>query len=97
MQCVRLRHSFAAAVAFAAMLTASRAEEPGYGPKTYDRTLEALITHEDIANRGGWPKVPAAATALKPDSQGPDVALLKQRLMLSGDLPPMLYEKPKLG
>ncbi|WP_332686123.1 L,D-transpeptidase family protein [Bosea sp. (in: a-proteobacteria)] len=88
MQCVRLRHSFAATIAFAAMLTASRAEEPGYGPKTYDRTLEALITHEDIANRGGWPKVPGAVTALKPDSQGPVVAQLKQRLMLSGDLPP---------
>lgn len=88
MQCVRLRHSFAAVVAFAAMLTASRAEEPGYGPKTYDRTLDALVAHEDIANRGGWPKVPAGATALKPGAQGPDVALLKQRLMLSGDLPP---------
>ncbi|PZR85700.1 MAG: murein L,D-transpeptidase [Stutzerimonas stutzeri] len=85
---VRLRHVLTAAISFAAMLSASRAEEPGYGPKTYDRTLEALITHEDIAGRGGWPKIPNSATALKPDSQGPDVALLKQRLMLSGDLPP---------
>jgi len=88
MQCVRLRHSLAAVIAFTAMLTASRAEEPGYSPRTYDRTLEALIAHEDIASRGGWPKVPGTATALKPDSQGPDVALLKHRLMLSGDLPP---------
>ena len=85
---VRLRHMLAAAVSFAATLSASRAEEPGYGPKTYDRTLEALITHEDIAGRGGWPKIPNSASALKPDSQGPDVALLKKRLMLSGDLPP---------
>lgn len=85
---VRLRHVLAAAVSFAAMLSASRAEEPGYGPKTYDRTLEALIAHEDIAGRGGWPQVPGAVTALKPDSQGPHVALLKQRLLLSGDLPP---------
>lgn len=88
MQCVRLRQSIAVTFAFAAMLTASRAEEPGYSPKTYDRTLEALIAHEDIALRGGWPKVAGAATALKPDSQGPDVAQLKHRLMLSGDLPP---------
>jgi murein L,D-transpeptidase YcbB/YkuD len=88
MQRVHFRRSLAISVAFAAMLTALRAEEPGYGPKTYDRTLEALVTHEDIAGRGGWPKVPAGATALKPDSQGPDVALLKRRLMLSGDLAP---------
>jgi murein L,D-transpeptidase YcbB/YkuD len=88
MQCVRLRHALAIAIAFAATLTVSRAEEPGYSPKTYDRTLEALIAHEDIASRGGWPKVAGAATALKPDSQGPDVAQLKHRLMLSGDLPP---------
>lgn len=88
MQRVRLRHALAIAIAFAATLTASRAEEPGYSPKTYDRTLEALIAHEDIASRGGWPKVAGAATALKPDSQGPDVAQLKHRLMLSGDLPP---------
>ncbi|WP_353181118.1 L,D-transpeptidase family protein [Bosea sp. (in: a-proteobacteria)] len=76
--------------ATAAILLAStavvRANEPSYGPNTYDRTLQALIAHEEIANRGGWPKVPAGVTALKPDSQGPDVAALKQRLVASGDL-----------
>lgn len=78
--------------ATAAMLLAStaisRANEPSYGPNTYDRTLEALIAHEDVANRGGWPKVPGGVTALKPDSQGPDVVALKQRLLASGDLAP---------
>lgn len=80
----------AIAVSIAAVLAASgaRANEPSYGPNTYDRTLEALVAHEDIAMRGGWPKVASGVTALKPDSQGPDVAALKQRLMLSGDLPP---------
>jgi murein L,D-transpeptidase YcbB/YkuD len=68
--------------------SAALAQEPSYGPNTYDRTLEALIAHEDIANRGGWPKIAGAVTALKPDAQGPDVAALKQRLMLSGDLAP---------
>ena len=67
---------------------AARANEPSYGPNTYDRTLEALIAHEDIAGRGGWPKLPGSVTVLKPDMQGPDVALLKQRLLLSGDLAP---------
>lgn len=78
--------------AVAALLLAStalvRANEPSYGPNTYDRTLEALIAHEDVANRGGWPKVPAAVTALKPDSQGADVVALKQRLVAGGDLAP---------
>ncbi|BCB20822.1 L,D-transpeptidase family protein [Bosea sp. ANAM02] len=79
------------AVAAAALLASTalvRANEPSYGPNTYDRTLEALIAHEDVANRGGWPKVPSSVTALKPDSQGPDVAALKQRLLASGDLAP---------
>lgn len=79
------------ALAAAALLASTalvRANEPSYGPNTYDRTLEALIAHEDIANRGGWPKVPAGVTALKPDSQGPDVTVLKQRLLASGDLAP---------
>ncbi|UZF92512.1 L,D-transpeptidase family protein [Bosea sp. NBC_00550] len=78
--------------ATAALLLAStavvRANEPSYGPNTYDRTLEALIAHEDVAGRGGWPKVPGSAAALKPDSQGADVVALKQRLLASGDLAP---------
>jgi len=79
------------ALAAAALLASTalvRANEPSYGPNTYDRTLEALIAHEDVANRGGWPKVPAGATSLKPDSQGADVVALKQRLLASGDLAP---------
>lgn len=79
------------ALAAAALLASTalvRANEPSYGPNTYDRTLEALIAHEDVANRGGWPKVPSSATSLKPDSQGADVSALKQRLLASGDLAP---------
>lgn len=90
----RARASAIATVAGAALFalalgaSAARANEPSYGPNTYDRTLDALIAHEDIASRGGWPRVPASVTALKPDAQGPDVVLLKQRLLASGDLPP---------
>jgi murein L,D-transpeptidase YcbB/YkuD len=83
-----LQRSAVAAAAFILLVAVADAQEPSYGPNTYDRTLEALIAHEDIASRGGWPKVPGGVTALKPDSQGPDVAVLKQRLMQSGDLPP---------
>jgi murein L,D-transpeptidase YcbB/YkuD len=66
----------------------ARANEPSYGPNTYDRTLEALIAHEDIANRGGWPQVPGSVTSLKAGAQGADVVTLKQRLLQSGDLAP---------
>ncbi|MGO4738337.1 murein L,D-transpeptidase [Bosea sp. 2KB_26] len=82
---------WSSAVAVAALVLTvgiARAQEPSYGPNTYDRTLEALITHEEIASRGGWPRLAGSVSALKPDSQGPDVVALKQRLMLSGDLPP---------
>lgn len=76
------------AVGFVAVSAlAARANEPSYGPNTYDRTLQALVAHEEVASHGGWPKVPAGATALKPDSQGSDVVALKQRLIASGDLP----------
>lgn len=88
MQCVRLRRSLVAAVSLLAMASAALAREPGYGPKTYDRTLEALIAHEDIAMRGGWPKVQGGVTALKPGAEGTLVAELKHRLMMSGDLSP---------
>ncbi|SIQ07153.1 L,D-transpeptidase family protein [Bosea sp. TND4EK4] len=82
-----LRNAILATAAFAALSALpARANEPSYGPNTYDRTLEALIAHEDVATRGGWPKVPAAATALKPDATGPEVVALKQRLVASGDL-----------
>ncbi|MDP3318855.1 MAG: hypothetical protein Q8S58_06980, partial [Bosea sp. (in: a-proteobacteria)] len=84
---VRFVKASVAALALLLGGAAARANEPSYGPNTYDRTLEALIAHEDIAVRGGWPKVPAGITALKPDAQGPEVAALKQRLVLSGDLP----------
>lgn len=81
---------FKASLIAAALIAAGplRANEPSYGPNTFDRTLDALVAHEDIANRGGWPKVPGSVTALKPDATGPDVAALKRRLLLSGDLAP---------
>jgi murein L,D-transpeptidase YcbB/YkuD len=85
---LRVARAAFASVALLLTVAGARANEPSYGPNTYDRTLEALVAHEDIANRGGWPKVPSAVTTLKPNSQGPHVAALKQRLMLSGDLPP---------
>jgi len=68
---VRFVKASVAALALLLGAAAARADEPSYGPNTYDRTLEALIAHEDVANRGGWPRVPGGVTTLKPDSQGP--------------------------
>jgi murein L,D-transpeptidase YcbB/YkuD len=84
----------AAVAVFALLLgaAAARATEPSFGPNTYDRTLDALIAHEDIASRGGWVQVPSAVTALKAGSQGPEVAILKRRLLQSGDLAPTAAE-----
>ncbi len=76
----------AAALATVAMPRA-RADEPAYGPNTHERTLQALAAYQKIASQGGWPRAPASVMALKPQSQGPDVTALKQRLVASGDLP----------
>lgn len=65
----------------------ARASEPGYGPNTYARTLLALAAYEAVARRGGWSTTPASVTALKPGAQGPEVVLLKHRLVAGGDLP----------
>lgn len=98
---MHMRSVRATVAVFALLLgaTAVCANEPSYGPNTYDRTLDALIAHEDIANRGGWPKVPNSVTSLKVGAQGAEVTLLKQRLLQSGDLAPDalagdLYDAP---
>ena len=60
----------AAATLTLVAMPAARADEPGYGPNTYERTLQALAAHEKVASQGGWPRTPASVTALKPDAQG---------------------------
>jgi L,D-transpeptidase YcbB len=62
------------------------ANEPAFGPNTYDRTLDALIAYEEIALRGAWTSLPGSAVGLKPGSTGPLVAALKKRLTIGGDL-----------
>lgn len=62
------------------------ANEPAFGPNTYDRTLDALIAYEDIALRGAWTSLPGSTVGLKPGASGPLVVALKQRLTIGGDL-----------
>ena len=56
---------------------------------TYQRIKETLLSYAAIQVRGGWPAIPADAK-LAPGASGPEVALLRKRLVISDDLAPEL-------
>jgi murein L,D-transpeptidase YcbB/YkuD len=60
--------------------------DPVFDEGTYQRIKEALLSYSDIQVRGGWPMLPATAT-LAPGASGPDVALLRRRLVITEDMP----------
>jgi murein L,D-transpeptidase YcbB/YkuD len=60
--------------------------DPVFDEGTYQRIKEALLFYSDIQVRGGWPMLPADAK-LTPGASGPFVALLRQRLVISDDMP----------
>jgi len=51
----------------------------------YQRLKTALASYRAIAERGGWPAVPAGET-LKPGAEDPRLPVLRQRLLAEGDL-----------
>lgn len=53
---------------------------------SYKGLKEKLATYLAIAKQGGWPQITAKASKLKKGSSGADVALLKKRLSLTGDM-----------
>jgi murein L,D-transpeptidase YcbB/YkuD len=59
--------------------------DPVFDDGTFLRIKQTLLSYSDIQVRGGWPVLPAAAN-LAPGSSGPDVALLRKHLVISGDL-----------
>ena len=61
--------------------------DPAFDEGTYQRIKEALLSYADIQVRGGWPSLPAEAK-LVPGASGPDVALLRRRLVISEDMAP---------
>src|SRR5712672_526381 len=61
--------------------------EPTFDEGTAQRIREAALSYSDIAVRGGWPAIPAEAK-LVAGTQGPHDDLLRQRLLISGDLAP---------
>ncbi len=60
--------------------------DPVFDEGTYQRIKEALLSYSDIQVRGGWPSLPADAK-LAPGMSGPDVAVLRRRLVISEDMP----------
>jgi murein L,D-transpeptidase YcbB/YkuD len=83
-----LRTAVAAALAGGFMLApaAAQTDIPSYSAQTYDLTAAALQRYRAIAARGGWRALPSAVAGLKLGTSGPDVAALKARLALDGDL-----------
>ena len=61
--------------------------DPVFDEGTYQRLKEALLSYADIQVRGGWPMIPADAK-LAPGASGPEVALLRRRLVIGDDLAP---------
>jgi murein L,D-transpeptidase YcbB/YkuD len=59
--------------------------EPTYDEGTAQRIKEAALSYSDLAVRGGWPAIPADAE-FAAGVQGPHDNLLRQRLIISGDL-----------
>jgi L,D-transpeptidase YcbB len=68
----------------AAALAQSR--EPVYDEGTYERLKEASLSYASIQVRGGWPTLPTDAK-LGPGASGPNVELLRRRLIITEDLP----------
>ncbi len=60
--------------------------EPVFDEDTFKRIKDALLDYSDLQVRGGWPALPLDAK-LAPGASGPDVATLRQRLVVSDDLP----------
>jgi len=59
--------------------------DPVFDEGTYQRIKQALLSYSAIQVRGGWPALPADAK-LAPGTSGPDVALLRQHLVISDDM-----------
>jgi L,D-transpeptidase YcbB len=60
--------------------------DPVFDEDTFKRIKDALLYYSDLQVRGGWPTLPPDAK-LAPGVSGPDVATLRQRLVITDDLP----------
>jgi murein L,D-transpeptidase YcbB/YkuD len=60
---------------------------PIFSPQILSSLQAAIAQYSDIVAKGGWPVVPAVKV-LKIGMADPAVVILRQRLAISGDLPP---------
>jgi len=65
----------------------AKAPEPAVDEGTAQRMAAALLSYSAIEVRGGWPIVPASAK-LAPGGSGSEVAVLRERLVITDDLAP---------
>jgi murein L,D-transpeptidase YcbB/YkuD len=66
----------------------SDSPHPTYDNDTARRIAAAMLSYSTLEVRGGWPILPADVVNLAPGSSGPQVALLRERLAITDDLPP---------
>ena len=59
--------------------------EPTFDEGTAERIKQAALSYSDLAVRGGWPMIPADAKFAL-GVPGPNDDLLRQRLLIGGDL-----------
>jgi murein L,D-transpeptidase YcbB/YkuD len=64
----------------------SNSSIPTFDEGTVQQIAAAMLSYSAIEVRGGWPILPANAK-LAPASRGPDVVLLRERLVVTDDLP----------
>lgn len=74
-----------AAAARRSIAVVSKSPLPTFDEGSYQRISAAMLSYAAIEVRGGWPVLPAGAR-LVPGALGPDVALLRKRLVASDDL-----------
>jgi murein L,D-transpeptidase YcbB/YkuD len=65
----------------------SKSPLPSYDEGTYQRIQATMLSYAALQVRGGWPVLPKD-TKLAPGSSGPEVALLRRRLVVTDDLAP---------
>jgi L,D-transpeptidase YcbB len=64
----------------------ARSADPVFDEDTYLRIKQTLLSYADIQVRGGWPPLPPDVK-LASGASGPEVALLRKHLVITGDMP----------
>ncbi len=59
---------------------------PIFSSQTVANVQRAIEQYQGIVNAGGWPVVPASAVKMKVGASDPAISILRQRLIVSGDL-----------